>query len=89
MLSVDGQANALLCQAQGLEGIVLKRKDSRYEINKRSKSWLKVINYQYIDFWIYGLRKGDFGWILAFPNGQHGGDYGTRSATRYTKKLQA
>lgn len=75
VLSVDGQAHVLfdLCQAQGLEGIVLKRKDSRYEISKRSKSWLKVINYQYTDVWIHGLRKGNFGWLLAFPDGQHAG----------------
>ncbi|MFB5198050.1 hypothetical protein ACE198_24690 [Neobacillus sp. KR4-4] len=52
---------------QDLEGIVLKRKDSRYEVGKRSHSWLKVINYQYADIIVVGYRKQpkDFGWQLA------------------------
>lgn len=29
--------------SQSLEGIVLKRKDSRYQVGKRSTDWLKVI----------------------------------------------
>lgn len=33
-----------LVKQQGLEGIVMKRKDSRYEVGKHSHSWLKVIN---------------------------------------------
>src|SRR5690606_21255384 len=32
-----------------LEGIVLKDKKSKYQSNTRSKNWLKVINYKYID----------------------------------------
>jgi DNA ligase-1 len=75
VLSVEGNGTVLfnLCQAQGLEGIVLKRKNSRYEINKRSKSWLKVINYAYEDVWLHGLRKDEFGWLLAFSDGNHAG----------------
>jgi DNA ligase-1 len=41
-----GAAYFDLVKAQSLEGIVLKRKDSRYEVGKRSQAWLKVINYQ-------------------------------------------
>ncbi|WP_308128887.1 hypothetical protein [Bacillus sp. sid0103] len=33
-----------LVRQQGLEGIELKHKDSRYEVGKRSHAWLKVIN---------------------------------------------
>lgn len=63
-------------QQHGLEGIVLKRKDSRYEVGRRSNSWLKVINYlnyQYADVLITGLRKGDFGLLLTFLDGQPAG----------------
>lgn len=42
----NGTAYFDLVKQQGLEGIVMKRKDSRYEVGKRSHSWLKVINYQ-------------------------------------------
>lgn len=62
-------------KAQSLEGIVLKRKDSRYEIDKRSHSWLKVINYQYADVLVTGYRKKpkDFGWLLQFEDGRYAG----------------
>ncbi|MBO1511124.1 ATP-dependent DNA ligase [Metabacillus bambusae] len=52
-------------QKQGLEGLVLKLKDSPYEIGKHSQAWLKVINYQYQDVYISGLRKSEFGHLLA------------------------
>jgi DNA ligase 1 len=45
-LEGHGSAYFDLVKEQGLEGIVLKRKDSHYEVGKRSQSWLKVINYQ-------------------------------------------
>jgi DNA ligase-1 len=62
-----------LFRQQGLEGIVLKRKDSRYEVGKRSQSWLKVIIYQYDDVMIAGLRKGEFGVLLNFLDGTPAG----------------
>jgi DNA ligase 1 len=69
----NGAAYFDLVRQQGLEGIVLKRKDSRYEIGKRSQAWLKVINYQYDDVMITGLRKGEFGLLLGFQDGKHAG----------------
>ncbi|MDQ1146588.1 DNA ligase-1 [Bacillus sp. SORGH_AS 510] len=62
-------------KVQELEGIVLKRKDSRYEVGKRSQSWLKVINYQYTDVFVVGYRKQpkDFGLLLAFEDGSYSG----------------
>ena len=41
---VEGEGTALFAsvRAQGLEGIMAKRRDSRYEPGRRSKSWLKV-----------------------------------------------
>lgn len=60
---------------QALEGIVLKRKDSRYEVGKRSYSWLKVINYQYSDVFVVGYRKlpQEFGLLLKFDDGRYAG----------------
>lgn len=58
-------------KAQSLEGIVLKRKDSRYEIGKRSHNWLKVINYQYAEVFVTGFRKKEFGWLLADAGGRY------------------
>lgn len=53
-----------LCVEQGLEGIVLKRADSKYEANKRSWSWQKVINYSEETVFITGYRKKEFGWLI-------------------------
>lgn len=74
-LSIQGNGKALfdLVVQQGLEGIVLKRKDSKYEIGKRSKSWIKVINYNYETVSIAGFRKSEFGWLLKFPDGKMAG----------------
>lgn len=49
----------------------MKRKDSRYEVGKRSQSWLKVINYQYADVLVTGYRKGKFGWLLSDEDGKY------------------
>ncbi|MBV7509211.1 ATP-dependent DNA ligase [Bacillus sp. sid0103] len=70
-----GEAYFEAIKAQGLEGIVLKRKDSRYEVGKRSHSWLKVINYQYSNVNVVGYRKQpkDFGWLLADDDGKYMG----------------
>lgn len=63
-----------LVKEHGLEGIVMKKVDhSPYEIGKRSHSWLKVINYQYEEVWITGLRKEKFGLLLSFLNGEPAG----------------
>ncbi|MEH7549891.1 MULTISPECIES: hypothetical protein [Bacillaceae] len=34
-------------------------------------NWLKVINYQYEDVYISGLRKDEFGLLLIFENGNY------------------
>ncbi|ULT57413.1 ATP-dependent DNA ligase [Neobacillus drentensis] len=62
-------------KAQALEGIVLKRKYSRYEVGKRSNSWLKVINYLFSDVFVVGYRKQHkkFGLLLAFDDGHYAG----------------
>ncbi|MEH6994243.1 RNA ligase family protein [Neobacillus drentensis] len=75
VMSIDGNGTPLfeLIKEQSLEGIVLKKKDSTYEIGKRSHSWLKVINYQYANVIVNGYRKGDFGWLLSYEDGRYAG----------------
>ncbi|MEH7506006.1 hypothetical protein V7152_29340 [Neobacillus drentensis] len=68
-----GAAYFDLVLQQGLEGVVPKQKDSRYEVGKRSQAWLKVINYQYDDVMITGIRKGEFGLLLSFLDGNPAG----------------
>lgn len=67
-LEGHGAAYFEAARAQSLEGVVLKRKDSKYQIAKRSHDWLKVINYQFADVFITGYRKKEFGWVLADKN---------------------
>ncbi|MDQ0859818.1 RNA ligase family protein [Bacillus sp. V2I10] len=62
-----------LIKEQGLEGIVLKKADSKYRPGTRSDQWLKVINYQYENILITGLRKKEFGVLLSFEDGSPAG----------------
>ncbi|MGG1401681.1 hypothetical protein ABE288_28280 [Bacillus salipaludis] len=52
-----------LIKQHQLEGIVQKKADSKYQINKRSNNWLKIINYQYQDVYISGLLKRNSGYF--------------------------
>ncbi|MFB3164720.1 ATP-dependent DNA ligase [Neobacillus sp. 179-J 1A1 HS] len=72
---IEGNAKQYfeLIQQHELEGIVQKKADSKYQINKRSHDWLKVINYQYENVYISGLRKDKFGLLLNFDNGKYAG----------------
>lgn len=70
-LEGHGAAYYNAVQTQGLEGIVLKRKDSRYQVGERSDAWLKVINYHYADVCVTGYRKKEFGWLLADDAGKY------------------
>ncbi|SEN44587.1 DNA ligase-1 [Paenibacillus sophorae] len=68
---------------QGLEGIVLKRADSKYIIGKKSKYWQKVIAYEMGEFYLAGFRKDKFGWLLSDGNGIVGTmEYGPNSEER-------
>lgn len=69
----NGKKYFELVKTLDLEGIVQKRKNSTYQINKRSKDWLKVINYKYEDVFIAGLRKDKFGLLLNFEDGTYAG----------------
>ncbi len=54
----DGIALHQAALASGFEGVVGKRKDSRYESGRRSASWLKVKPTHSADFVIGGYTKG-------------------------------
>ncbi|MGI2294196.1 ATP-dependent DNA ligase [Paenibacillus sp. GXUN7292] len=73
VLSVEGNGSTLfdVIISHKLEGIVAKRKVSRYE-GRRSDNWLKIINYEYANVYIAGYRKSEFGW-LAHINGRAAG----------------
>ncbi|NOU99634.1 ATP-dependent DNA ligase [Paenibacillus planticolens] len=55
---------------RGLEGIVLKSKKEtfKYEVNKRSKQWQKVINWTYADVYISGYRKNNFALLASIDS---------------------
>lgn len=44
---------------QDLEGIVAKKKDSKYRVNKRSKEWIKIKNLKDEEFFICGYKEED------------------------------
>ena len=54
----DGVALNEAAVAMGFEGVVGKRKDSRYEAGRRSQSWLKVKPVQTAEFLVGGYTTG-------------------------------
>ncbi len=56
--SEDGEAMNEAALASGLEGIVGKRKDSKYEAGRRSASWLKIKSTHSAEFVVGGYTKG-------------------------------
>jgi len=57
-VSEDGLALNEACLAGGFEGVIGKRKDSRYESGRRSSAWLKIKPTQTGDFVVGGWTKG-------------------------------
>jgi bifunctional non-homologous end joining protein LigD len=54
----DGMALQEAARANGFEGVVGKRKESRYESGRRSTSWLKVKPTHSADFVVGGYTRG-------------------------------
>jgi bifunctional non-homologous end joining protein LigD len=54
----DGEALLEAAREQRLEGIMAKRVDSKYEVGKRSRSWLKIKPTGRQEFVILGYTKG-------------------------------
>ena len=53
-----GEAYFQLVLEKGLEGVMAKRKDSRYEEGMRTGSWLKIKKLRTCDCVIFGYTKG-------------------------------
>ncbi|MGH2466772.1 MAG: DNA ligase D [Candidatus Limnocylindrales bacterium] len=75
-LATDGRAFFAAAKERGLEGIVAKRRDGRYEPGRRSGSWLKIKARREQEFVVVGWEPGqgshvDLGALLL---GVHGPD---------------
>lgn len=56
---------------QDLEGIVAKKKNSEYEIDKRSNSWLKIKNLKEETFFIGGYTEKDSSYVISLFLGEY------------------
>jgi bifunctional non-homologous end joining protein LigD len=56
--SDDGVALYVAALAQGFEGVMAKRRDSRYEAGRRSAAWLKIKPTHSAEFVIGGYTRG-------------------------------
>ena len=72
----DGQAVLAATLAQGMEGVVAKRRDSRYEPGRRSDCWVKVKHVRRTSAVVVGWKPGEGGrtgrigsLLLAVPQG--------------------
>lgn len=65
----------------GYEGVVIKRKDSTYQYNRRSNDWLKVKRKDTVDVEVIGLTVSEagqpFGALVLARNGHYYGKVGT------------
>jgi len=66
----NGIAFYQLAEAQDLEGIVAKRRDSKYYFDKRTKDWIKIKNLQDDDFAICGYIQKEAN-VLSVILGQY------------------
>ncbi len=58
-VETEGEAFYRVCRERGLEGIIAKRKDSRYLIGKRSSVWKKIKALKTVDCVITGVTVGE------------------------------
>lgn len=68
-----------------LEGIVAKKKDSVYELGKRSKNWIKIKNLLDEDFIVCGIKLDDTGKIKDLILG----DFDKQGNLQYRGKVNA
>jgi bifunctional non-homologous end joining protein LigD len=89
----DAEALLRLSADRGLEGVVAKRLDSRYEPGRRSTGWVKVKNKRHqsvvIGGWVpgEGRRSSTIGALLVGVPGEDGTlDYAGRVGTGFTER---
>lgn len=58
-VEAEGEAYFRICKERGLEGIIAKRKDSRYQTDRRSKDWKKIKALKTVDCVIAGVTYGE------------------------------
>jgi bifunctional non-homologous end joining protein LigD len=58
-VEAEGEAFYRICRERGLEGVIAKRKDSRYQIGKRTRTWLKIKALKTVDCVIAGVTVGE------------------------------
>ena len=89
----DGEAVLAASQAQGLEGVLAKRLDSRYYAGKRSDYWLKVKNLRTQEVVIggwkpgAGRRAGAIGSLLLGVPGPAGLEFAGHVGTGFTDRM--
>lgn len=71
---VEGKGSALyaLAEAKDLEGVVAKRKDSKYYFDKRTSDWIKIKNLKDDDFVVCGYIHKEKG-VVSIVLGQYRG----------------
>ena len=72
---IEGQGVTFyqLAEEQELEGIVAKRRDSRYYFDKRTQDWIKIKNLQDDDFVVCGFIQKEQG-VVSAVLGQYRGE---------------
>jgi bifunctional non-homologous end joining protein LigD len=98
-LAGDGDTVARVSKERGLEGVVAKRLDSRYEPGRRSRHWLKIKNKQRVELLVGGWaegggnRRGRIGALLVgYRDGDallYAGNVGSGFTETMLKDLQA
>jgi bifunctional non-homologous end joining protein LigD len=91
----NGTEAVRVSQEQGLEGVVAKRRTSRYAPGRRSPDWVKVKNIRTQEVIIGGWRPGSgrredmIGSLLLGLPGDHGLDYVGKVGTGFTQAALA
>jgi bifunctional non-homologous end joining protein LigD len=63
-IEAQGQALFNLTRDRDMEGIVAKRKESKYYLDTKSPDWLKIKHFKKIDVIILGYRTKPFGLVI-------------------------
>ena len=67
-IDTEGLAMWDAIKYQGLEGMVAKKKTSRYSIGKRNPAWVKVKNFREVEVNIFGYSRRDGSVLVGIGN---------------------